>query len=131
MNPYSLPDTITAIHSFYTFLTTLPSDITPQPILSPPSPHGWPSLTPSYLSLLRKNSDVIGLLQHLPYIDDHAPGCTQIAFQTSVINCRGGSVRWALEKRKVEGILEPVGAGVLPEWVVCLTAGGKEGSWLF
>lgn len=26
--------------------------------------------------------------------------------------------------------MEPVGAGVLPEWVVCLTNGGKDGSCL-
>lgn len=130
MSPYSLPHTITAIHSFYTFLTTLPSDLTPHSILSPPSPHGWPSLTPPYLSPLHKTPDVITLLQHLPYIADNAPGCTQVGYQTSVLDYRGRTVRWGLERRKVEGVLEPVGAGVLPEWVVCLTGGGREGSWL-
>ena len=131
MSSYSLPQTLAAFHSFYGFLTTLPADISTAAILSPPpSPHGWPSLTPTYLSPLRKTLSVTSLLQHLPYIDENASGSTQIAFQTNAIDFRGPSTQWSIDKGQIEGTMEPVGAGVIPEWVVCLTSGGRDGSWL-
>ncbi|KAL8836528.1 MAG: hypothetical protein Q9170_002883 [Blastenia crenularia] len=131
MSPYSLPQTIAAFHSFYTFLTTLPSDITPALILTPPpTPQGWPSLTPEYLAPLRKTPTVITLLQHLPYIDQRTLGSKQIAFETNALDFRGPSVRWSMEKNKVAGTMEPVGAGEIPPHVVSLSAGGREASWL-
>lgn len=133
MSSYSLPQTLAAFHSFYDFLTTLPSDITPASILTPPpSAHGWPSLTPHYLSPLRKTPAVTTLLQHLPYIAENpgTAGSTQIAYQTDAIDFRGPAARWSLEKDKIEGTMEPVGAGVIPEWVVCLSGGGRDASWL-
>lgn len=133
MSPYSLPQTLAAFHSFYNFLTTLPSDITPASILAPPlSAHGWPSLSPQYLSPLRKILDVITLLQHLPYIAENpgTAGSTQIAYQTNAIDFRGPAARWSIENDKIEGTMEPVGAGVIPEWVVSLSGGGRDASWL-
>ena len=133
MTSYSLPQTVAAIYSFYNFLATLPSDITPASILTPPpSADGWPSLTPDYLSPLRKTPTVITLLQHLPYIAENngVAGSTQIAYETSAIDYRGPAVRWSIEKGKIAGTLEPVGAGVIPEWVVSLSDGGRDASWL-
>ena len=88
MSGYSLPETVAAFHSFYTFLTTLPSDITPQTILTPPGAGesgGWPSLTPTFLSPLRKTLTVITSLRQLPYIAENpgTAGTTQIAPYTS------------------------------------------------
>ncbi|KAL9580260.1 MAG: hypothetical protein Q9212_004601 [Teloschistes hypoglaucus] len=133
MSPYSLPQTLAAFHSFYNFLTTLPSDITPASILTPPSSaHGWPSLTSHFLAPLRKTPSVITLLQHLPYIDENpgTAGSTQIAYETTAIDFRGPAARWSFEKDKIPGTMEPVGAGVIPEWVVCLSGGGRDASWL-
>ena len=133
MTPYSPPETVAAFQSFYDFLTTLPAGLTRESILTPPSTtDGWPSLTPHYLAPLHKTTTVITLLQHLPYISE-APGTndtTQIAFETHAIDFRGPSVRWSIEKDKILGTMEPVGAGVIPEWVVSLTEGGRYGSWL-
>ncbi|KAI4254998.1 MAG: hypothetical protein LQ352_002782 [Teloschistes flavicans] len=137
---YSLHLTVSAIHSFYTFLTTLPSDITPDSILSPSS-GPWPSLTPQYLSPLHKSPTVLTLLTHLPYINENTPGCIQTAYQTQAIDFTGSTVRWSLSRARereagIEGLLEPpltTSKGervILPEWVVCLSTGGREGSWL-
>ena len=57
-------------------------------------------------------------------------GSTQIAYQTNAIDFRGPSVRWSIEKNKIPGTMEPVGAGEIPEWVVSLSEGGRDGSWL-
>jgi hypothetical protein len=133
MSPYSLPQTLAAFNSFYNFLTTLPSDITPASILTPPpSAHGWPSLSPQYLSPLRKTLAVITLLQHLPYIAENpgTAGSTQTAYQTDAIDFRGPAARWSIENDKIKGTMEPVGAGVIPEWVVSLSGGGRDASWL-
>ena len=133
MSSYSLNETVAAFHSYYSFLTTLPSDITTESILTPPpSAHGWPTLTSQYLSPLGKNSTVLTLLQHLPYIaDDNASvGSTQIAYQTNAIDFRGVFVRWCVENGKIEGLMEPWGAGVIPEWVVSLSSGGRDASWM-
>ena len=57
-------------------------------------------------------------------------GSTQIAYQTSVIDYRGPAVRGSIEKGRIAGTMEPVGAGVIPEWVVSLSRGGRDASWL-
>ena len=46
------------------------------------------------------------------------------------IDFLGPAVRWSIEKNKIAGTMEPVGAGIIPEWVVTLSEGGKDGSWL-
>ena len=35
-----------------------------------------------------------------------------------------------MERDKIAGTMEPVGAGVIPEWVVSLSGGGRDASWL-
>ena len=131
MTSYSLANTVTAFHSFYNFLTTLPSDITPASILLPPV-RGWPSLTPQYLSSLGKDPTVINLLQHLPYIaaNNGMLGSTKIAYQTDAIDFRSPAKCRTIERGNIEGLLEPPDVGGIPEWVVCLSCGGRDASWL-
>lgn len=121
MPRYSRETTISTIRSFYQFFATLPS-LPPEYIWEPPS-SGWAEINNVSLSHLGKNKDVIELLKHIPYIND-----TQIAFQTTVIDYTRST--WCLDKNSNGGDLVPSAAGVMPEYVVALTDGGRCGSWL-
>lgn len=125
---YSCNATVAAVRSFYEFLTILPS-LSQSAILEPPL-SGWPDINANSHELLRKNETVIDLLRHLPYIDEYAEGCSQVSYQTTVIQHNGPSARWSLSSDNVEGTMEPVGCGKLPDYVVALTQGGRYGSWL-
>lgn len=120
MPRYSRDQTISAIRSFYQFFATLPS-LPPEYIWEPPS-SGWSEISSASLSHLGKNRDVIDLLRHIPYIND-----TQVAFETTVVDYTRST--WCLDKSSNSGTLPPA-AGVIPDYVVSLTDGGRYGSWL-
>ncbi len=125
---YSRDATVAAVRSFYQFLTTLPA-LSPSAIKEPP-PSGWPDINTTSHRQLKKQDDVIDLLRHLPYIDEHADGCTQVAYGTSAIQYNGASVKWCFACDKIEGNIVPAGCGQLPEYVAVLTEGSRYGSWL-
>ncbi|CAI6228037.1 unnamed protein product [Periconia digitata] len=64
---YSQEETITAIRSYYEFLTTL---YLPNSAIIEPPPDGWPNITHSRMEPMGKNHRVIELLRHLPYIEE-------------------------------------------------------------
>jgi len=125
---YSRDATVTAVRSFYQFLITLPA-LSPSAIKEPP-PSGWPDINATSHRQLGKKDDVIDLLRHLPYIDGHVDGCTQVAYGTSVIQYNSASVKWCFARDKIEGNIAPVGCGELPDYVAVLTEGTRYGSWL-
>lgn len=136
---YSRDATISAVHSFYTFLTTLPK-LSASSILTPP-PDGWTDISATSHAILHKDATVIDLLRHLPYIREDNEGSKQISYETSAIRFNEEAVKWYLDKAKereengwkwspMEALLEPAGAGIIPEYVVCLTTGKRYGSWL-
>lgn len=129
-SPYSRDEAVSAIKSFYEFLTTLPG-LLPSAIQYAP-PGGWPEINSNTMAPLGKNEVIIDLLRHLPYIDSNSPGTVEIAYQTIAINFN----RLAEKKPKqftiganLEGFYVPVDCE-LPEHVVSLTKGRRYGSWL-
>ena len=125
---YSRDAAVAAVRSFYRFLNTLPA-LAPSAVKEPP-PSGWPDIDASSHAQPDKNEDVIDLLRHLPYIDETASGCTQISYETRVIQYNGPSVRWDLSRNQLKGTSVPVGCGELPGYVAVLTTGARYGSWL-
>ena len=62
---YSQDETISAIRSFYKFLTKL---YMPDSYVVEPPPGGWDHMTDEDLAPLGKSKEVMALLRHLPYI---------------------------------------------------------------
>lgn len=136
-----LHDTVvSSLRSYFSFLLkTLPRLASPKeadtPYINDPPSSGWPEVNSDSLAILKKTEGVIDILKHLPHFSDPdmeghnvvAPG------PTHMINCGGSDMTWALDRaRKIgrlEGLLEPSGAGILPAHVVALTQSGSNGSW--
>jgi hypothetical protein len=126
--PYSRDETVSAIKSFYEFLTTLPG-LLPSAIQDAP-PNGWPEIDPNTLAPLKKNEAVIDLLRHIPYIDNNnSRGTVEIAYKTLALQFNRPAKKRPIDFSKLEGSYIPVGCE-LPEHVVALTKGGEYGSWL-
>jgi hypothetical protein len=129
MAQYSQEATVTAILDFYKYLSSIGA-IPDSAILTPPA-SGWPDVNSTTLSGLGKTEEVIDLLRHLPYISQDLDGNRKIAYKTSTIQYNDkADIRWVLDRNKVEGILSPVSAGVIPPHVAVLTTGARYGSWL-
>jgi hypothetical protein len=128
MAAYSRDATVATVTAFYEFLTRLPRLPVSQIRRAPAE--GWPELSGAYLAPLGKSPAVLDLLRHLPYIANDGNGCAQIAPWTQVISYSERTVKWVFDTGKVKGLLEPVGAGTIPDHVAVLTEGGRYGSWL-
>lgn len=122
---YARDAAVSAVRSFYEFLTTLPK-LSPSAIKEPP-PSGWPNIDANSLAPLQKDNNVIDLLRHLPYITADDEGCDQISYQTRAISYDKASVEWCTYQKKLEDAFVP---GGLPDYVVALTEGSGWGSWL-
>ncbi|KAI1734711.1 hypothetical protein F4680DRAFT_462263 [Xylaria scruposa] len=115
---YSREATVTALSSYYQFLTKLylPEDF----VIYPPQ-GGWPSITQESKAGLGKTDEVISLLQRLPYIEDRheAHGAAFCVFAD-----------WSLEglgKTSTARLLTEGGNWEqVPPHVVGLTNGGRD-----
>ena len=126
--PYSRGEAVSAIKSFYGFLTTLPG-LLPSAIRDAP-PNGWAEIDSNTLAPLKKNGAVIDLLRYIPYIDNNNSGGTvEIAYKTLALQFNKPAKNRPIDCNKLEGSYIPVGCE-LPEHVVALTKGGEYGSWL-
>jgi hypothetical protein len=123
---YNQQEIITALRDFYIFLSPLPY-IPPAAILTPPST-GWPNITPENFSTLRKNDNVISLLKHLPYIAQTADQYV-IAPDTYPTDYRGQPFQHEVTVESAGRCL-PLGDVEFPEWVVNLTHGSRDGTYL-
>jgi hypothetical protein len=126
--PYSRDETVSAIKSFYEFLTTLPGLLTSA--IQDAPPNGWPEIDSNTLAPLKKNEAVIDLLRYIPYIDNNnSRGTVEIAYKTLALQFNRPAKKRPIDFSKLEGSYIPVGCE-LPEHVVALTKGGEYGSWL-
>lgn len=126
--PYFRDAAVSAIRSFYKFLTTLPG-LLPSAIKEPP-PSGWPDVDTNTLAPLKKNNAVIDLLRHIPYIDNSIDGGTvEIAYKTLALQYNWPANRRTIEFSDLEGCYIPI-SYELPDYVVALTKVGEFGSWL-
>jgi hypothetical protein len=123
---YDQQETITELTDFYSFLSTLPY-IEPTAVLTPP-PTGWPDITRENFSGLRKNDVVIGLLQHLPYIDLSGHEYV-IAPDTYPSDYRGEVFQRDVTKESIGRYL-PLVDVEFPEWVISLTYGSRDGKYV-
>ncbi|KAF1942211.1 hypothetical protein EJ02DRAFT_376331 [Clathrospora elynae] len=123
---YDQQDIITGLTDFYQFLSTLPY-IEPAAILTPPST-GWPNITRENFSGLRKNDEVINLLKHLPYIDLSGHEYV-IAPNTHPTDYRGERFQHNVTEESI-GICLPLGDVEFPEWVISLTFGSRDGTYV-
>jgi len=121
---YSRDEAVAAVRSFYEFFTKTPS-LDPSDIDYPP-PEGWPGINAESMAGLNKNAAVVDLLKHLPY----TPWSVQIAYQTHTIDYRASDIQTDIVKGQLEGYIVPFGVGIIPEYVVPLTMGGRYGSAL-
>ncbi|ORY11049.1 hypothetical protein BCR34DRAFT_565883 [Clohesyomyces aquaticus] len=124
---YNRDEIITSLTEFYEFLSTLPY-VEPAAVLTPPSA-GWPNITPENFAGLHKNDEVINLLKHLPYIDlSHHEYI--IAPETYPVDYRGELFQRDVTVESVGRSL-PLGDDVaFPEWVINLTYGSRDGTYV-
>lgn len=128
MPAYSRDETVSAVLNFYNYLASIGA--IPESAIKPAPDSGWEDISAETLAPLGKDDTVIDLLRHLPYISDNVDGNRQIAYQTNPIVFNWHGIKWNVEKNKIAGLLTPVGPGEIPSHVVCLTEGGRYGSWL-
>ncbi|KAF2022762.1 hypothetical protein EK21DRAFT_82465 [Setomelanomma holmii] len=120
----------TALRDFYSFLARLPW-LEPSDVLEPPA-QGWPNISSDNFAPLHKNSAVIKLLKHLPYLRMDGPfeTCTLVwstypcdyrrdYFQKVMpgINC------WEIPDTSQRDYS-------FPDWVVPLTYGKVHGQYV-
>jgi len=65
--PYDRDQVIAAVTDYYEFLTRLHME--PKDIRRPP-PEGWSTITPERMAPIKKNSTVVELMKHLPYVQN-------------------------------------------------------------
>jgi hypothetical protein len=123
---YDRQEIITGLTDFYKFLSTLPY-IEPTAVLTPPST-GWPNVTVENFSGLGKNDEVIRLLKHLPYID-LSGNQYLIAPNTQPTDYRGEIFQRDVTKENI-GRCAPLGDVEFPEWVINLTHGNRDGTYM-
>jgi hypothetical protein len=123
---YDQQEIITQLTDFYQFLSTLPY-IEPSAVLTPPS-LGWPNVTKENFSELGKNDEVINLLKHLPYIDLSGHQYV-IAPDTYPTDYRGEAFQHEVTKESI-GRCTPLGDVEFPEWVINLTHGSRDGTYV-
>lgn len=123
---YDRQEIITGLTDFYHFLSTLPY-IEPAAVLTPPST-GWPNITRENFSELGKNDKVISLLKHLPYIDLSGHQYV-IAPNTQSTDYRGEVFQHDVTKESI-GKCTPLGDVEFPEWVINLTHGNRDGTYV-
>jgi hypothetical protein len=123
---YGRQEIITGLTDFYSFLSTLPY-VKPSAVLTPPT-NGWPNITRENFSQLGKNDEVINLLKHLPYIDltGHQ---YMIAPETQPTDYRGEGFQHDVTKGSI-GKCTPLGDVEFPEWVINLTHGSRDGTYV-
>jgi hypothetical protein len=120
----------TALRDFYGFLTKLPW-LEPDDVLEPPE-QGWPNINSDNFAAFHKSDVVIELLKHLPYIRMDGPrGDYNVAGLT-----------WPCDYRRK--YFQEVGPEIdcweipdtshrnmtMPEWVIPLTYGKVNGSYI-
>jgi hypothetical protein len=123
---YNQQEIIAGLTEFYQFLSTLPY-IEPAAVLIPPST-GWPNITRENFSTLHKNDVVISLLRHLPYIDLSGHQYL-IAPNTQPTDYRGEVFQHDVTAGSVGKCL-PLGDVKFPEWVISLTHGSRDGTYV-
>ncbi|OCL06226.1 hypothetical protein AOQ84DRAFT_411663, partial [Glonium stellatum] len=123
---YNREEIITAVTEFYKSLARLPY-IELADILIPP-PDGWPHITEEKFAALRKNHEVIELIRHLPYMNMSRHEY-MIAPDTYPIDYRGKGFNEGEVSEESAGRAIPPGLEV-PEWVVPLTYGSRDGTYL-
>lgn len=125
-NPqYNQEAVIAAVTDFYQFLTKMPY-IDASEVLYPPT-GGWPNINEENFAALGKSKKVIQLLKHLPYIK-MAGHEYVVAPDTHPCDYRGKTFQSGLTKESA-GFYIPVGCD-FPPWVVPLTYGKRDGSYL-
>jgi hypothetical protein len=123
---YDQQEIITGLTDFYSFLSNLPY-IEPSAVLTPPST-GWPNITRQNFCRLGKNGEVINLLKHLPYIDSTGHQYV-IAPETQPTDYRGEEFQHDVTKESI-GRCTPLGDVEFPEWVINLTHGSRDGTYV-
>jgi hypothetical protein len=123
---YDQTEIVAGLTDFYQFLSTLPY-IEPSAILTPPS-SGWPIINRENFTELGKNDEVIDLLKHLPYINLTGHQYV-IAPDTYPTDYRGEEFQHDVTKEKL-GRCTPLGNVDFPEWVINLTHGSRDGTYL-
>lgn len=120
----------TALQDFYGFLTLLPW-LEPSDVLEPPA-QGWPNINSDNFAPLHKNSAVIELLKHLPYLRMDGP-YEKYALVWSTYPCdyrrdyfqkvKPGIDCWEIPDTSERDFS-------FPEWVVPLTYGKVNGQYI-
>lgn len=119
-----------ALRDFYDFLTTLPW-LQPDDVLEPPE-HGWSNINTDNFGPFHKNSAVVELLKHLPYIRMDGPNNEyKLAWSTYPCDYRRNYFQnvspsidcWEIPDTTERGF-------VFPEWVVPLTYGKVHGQYI-
>jgi hypothetical protein len=126
---YDREEVIATITDFYQFLSKLPW-IKPEDVLYPPK-EGWPNITEENFSFLSKNSEVITLLKHLPYIRMDGKTEYMVAPQTFPCDYRRDYFQSPafVKGRPPYEVTEP-DEFEFPPWVVGLTYGKNKGDYL-
>jgi hypothetical protein len=130
LDPELQTEVITALKTFYEFLTKLPW-LQPDDVLEPPK-QGWPNINTENFAPFQKNDAVIELLKHLPYIRMDGP-CHDYKLVWSTYPCD--------YRRDYFQIVHPeIGCWEIPdtsardfkfpEWVVPLTYGKVHGQYI-
>jgi hypothetical protein len=121
---------IEAIQDFYDYLAVIGA-IPESSIMTPPT-SGWLGVDSVCLTVLGKTEEVVQLLKHLPYIKHPGDGNGMISYETTPIQYNDvANIQWCFDgNRNGDGLLAPVGAGIIPPHVAVLTDGSRYGSWL-
>jgi hypothetical protein len=122
----SCDGTVQIVTSFYTFLTAFP--YFPQSTIETPLHRGWPESDREYLCKLGKTDVIVDLLAHLPYMDTRD---WHVGYDTQPLQYTGDHVTCTFDHgfTPITASLSPQHEKI-PEHVVALTYGEKNGSWL-
>ncbi|KAF2649565.1 hypothetical protein K491DRAFT_668733 [Lophiostoma macrostomum CBS 122681] len=120
----------TALRDFYHFLAKLPW-VEPDDILEPPE-QGWPNINTENFRAFKKNSAVIELLKHLPYIRMDGPNDEyEFAWRTSPCDYRRKYFHDMGPEIDCWEIPDMTGRDfTIPEWVVALFHGKVLGQFI-
>ncbi|KAK2761208.1 hypothetical protein FQN54_001729 [Arachnomyces sp. PD_36] len=134
---YSRDEIVAAITDYYTYLSNLNIPLSAlhfPPPASPSNPEGgWPSITPTTTQPLNKSKEVIDLLKHLPYIEEHGVESQILPETAPVPYAFLSKEEWgAIARKGPAGVVEPFldreGEERLDADCVCI-AYGRRHAW--